>query len=344
MGVIVREAPEESPQQDRPAGLLTSTLLVLGAVAVLAGTGTSLTGVPAGTAEIEPLADAPAAESGRWLPTGAINARFLSPRWIGNAYLIESDAGTMILRPDGSTMESGLHGLEDVRGASTHGPATIVFGRGVDGPTLWTVNRTGEWDSVQLPWQGSVQAVATVDGDVVVLGTDHDREWISGRHPWPDDGIWDEWVVRPIDPPGTVVRSVDGGFVARSLTADEYLISEDGNEWLPFATLLIHPVGEVAAVESGTRPTLRLVGDDRVITPPEWPVSALWRIDDRIWIQTPRAAWWSDDGWRWNRLPFDQASGFVGGLYILLPFSDRAMIVGPTEMGRRDLYTWFLGD
>lgn len=325
--------------------MVASGLVVLAAIAVLAGTGTSLTGEPAGTAMIEPLADAPAADSGRWLPTGAVKARFLSPRWIGNAYLIQSDAGPMILRPDGSTMAPELHGLEDVRGASTHGPATIVFGRAVDGPTLWTANRTGDWDSVLLPWEGSVQAVATVGGDVVVLGTDRDREWISGRHPWPEDGVWDEWVVQPINPPGTGVISVDGGFVARSLIADdEFLFSEDGDEWLPFATYLAYPVGEVAAVEASSTSTLRFAGDDRVITPPEWPVSALWRVDDRIWIQTPRAAWWSDDGWRWNRLPFDQASGYVGGLSVLLPFSDRAMIVGPTEMGRRDLYTWFVGD
>ena len=98
-------------------------------------------------------------------------------------------------------------------------------------------------------------------------------------------------------------------------------------------------------VEGPTGLRLRLPGDTRIVTPPEWPVSGLWRSNGRIWIQTPSAAWWSRDGQRWNELPFDEEAGYPGGLPVLLPFADRAIVaVGPTDLARRDLFTWHVGD
>lgn len=260
--------------------------------------------------------------------------------------MIQLGGNIALLSADGSTRRPELPGMRQFRGVVTAGEMVVAYGHADSGPALWTTSdAAGPWVRHDLPWDGSVQAVSLVDRFVVVLGT-AGNDWVRTSSGWPLPSDESGWQLAPIKPPGTVVFSVADGFVARSLTEDEYLHSTHGTRWAPYAQVIIHPVGEVAALVQGpTGLGLRLSGDSRTVTPPEWPVSALWRNNGRIWIQTPSAAWWSSDGQRWNELPFDAESGYPGGLPLLLPFADRAIVaVGPTDLARRDLFTWHVGD
>jgi hypothetical protein len=153
--------------------------------------------------------------------------------------------------------------------------------------------------------------------------------------------------VEEIDGPDSVLVSTGDGHVGRERLGDgpiQYIHSTDGITWTP-ADVIVNNAGEVAAfvlVDEIT--TFRIPGEERVIRPPGLPASALWRVQDRIWVETPTAAWWSEDGSRWTPLPIDRAHGIEGAAPILLPFPDRAMLsVGGTQGVPRETYVWILG-
>lgn len=344
MSVIVGEQPQgTTPKGSRPRPILI-VLITLAAAVVLARAGPTAT-TPETDGEIQPPVSTPELPRG-WTASGSITARFLTPARAGDAMMIQLGGDIALLSADGSTRRPELPGMRQFRGVVTADDMVVAYGHTDTGPTLWTTTDVaGTWERHDMPWDGSVQAVSLVDRRVVVLGT-AGADWVRTSAAWPPPSDESDWRLEPIEPPGTVVFSVADGFVARSLIEDEYLHSADGTRWASYAQVIIHPVGEVAALVQGpTGLGLRLSGDDRILTPPEWPVSALWRNNGRIWIQTPSAAWWSRDGQRWNELPFEMDEGYPGGLPLLLPFADRAIVaVGPTDLARRDLFTWHVGD
>lgn len=344
MSVIVGEQPQDTtPKGRRPITILI-VLVTLSAAVVLARAGPTST-TPESDGEIQPPVSTPQLPPG-WMATGSITARFLTPAQAGEDMMIQLGGTIALLSADGSTRRPELPGMRQFRGVITADDMVVAYGHTDTGPALWTpTGAASPWQRLDMPWDGSVQAVSLVDSRVVVLGT-AGEDWVRTSARWPPSSDEAAWRVTPIQPPGTVVYSVADGFVARSLTADEYLHSADGATWASYSQVIIHPVGEVAALVEGTTGfDLRLSGDSRTVTPPEWPVSALWRNNGRIWIQTPSAAWWSRDGQRWNELPFGTEDGYPGGLPLLLPFVDRAIVaVGPTDLARRDLFTWHVGD
>lgn len=344
MSVIVGEQPQGTTPTGRRRAPILIVLVGLTAAVVLARAAPTST-TPESEGEIRPPVSTPQLPQG-WIPSGSITARFITPARAGEALMIQNGMNITLLSADGSTRRPELPGMRQFRGVVTADDRVVAYGDSDTGPALWIAADPGvPWRRVDLPWDGSVQAVSLVDRRVVALGT-VGSAWVRTGAAWPPPSDESEWRVAPIDPPGTVVFPVADGFVARSLEEAEWLHSTDGTRWASYAEVITHPVGEVAAVVEGpTGLKLRLPGDPRTVTPPEWPVSGLWRIGGRIWIQTPSAAWWSRDGRRWNELPFDEESGFPGGLPMLLPFADRAIIaLNGTELGRRDLFTWHVGD
>lgn len=342
MSVIVGQQPEATtPTGRRPIPILI-VLIALTAAAVLTRAGPSAT--PKGEGDMTPVSS-PALPRG-WAASGSITARFLGPEQAGEAMMIQMEGQIALLSADGSIRRPKLPGIQQFRGVVTAEDMVVAYGNSDTGPALWVAAVAGgPWQRLDMPWDGSVQAVSLVDRRVMVLGTDSSG-WLRAISAWPPPSDDSEWRLARIDPPGTVVYPVADGFVARSLDRAGWLHSRDGSLWASYATAIAHPVGELAAVVEGpTGLELRIPGDTRTVTPPEWPVSGLWRNNGRIWIQTPSAAWWSSDGRRWHELPFDEESGFPGGRPVLLPFADRAIIaVGPTDFGRRDLFTWHVGD
>jgi len=343
MSVIVGEQPQDTaPKGSGPMRILF-VLITVSAAVVLARAGPTST-TPEAQGEIQPPVSTPQLPQ-EWIASGSITARFITPARAGDALMIHTGLDVILLSADGSTRRPELPGMRQFRGVATADDMVVAYGRSDSGPALWiTTDVHLPWQRIDMPWDGSVQGVSLVDRRIVVLAT-VGSEWMQTTAAWPppDDS---EWSLTQINPPGPVVYLVAGGFISRSLDWDEWLHSTDGSRWVSFADSALHPSGEVAGVVHGaTGLEIRLAGDPRIVTPPEWPVSALWRINGRIWIQTPSAAWWSRDGQRWNELPFDTESGYPGGLPVLLPFSDRAIIaLNGDQFGRRDLFTWHVGD
>lgn len=344
MSVIVGEPPQGTSERGRRPIPILVVLIALSAAVVLARAGPTAT-TPGTETEIQPPVSTPRLPPG-WTAGGSITARFLTPAQAGDDMMIQMGGALALLSADGTTRRPDLPGLRQFRGIVSADDIVVAYGHTDAGPALWSATVADHpWQRLDMPWDGSVQAVSLVDRRIVVLGT-AGSDWVRTSAPWPPPSDGSGWRVTTIDPPGTVVYPVADGFVARSLTLPEWLHSTDGVRWSSYAEVMMHPIGEVAAVVSGPSGLrLRLAGDARTVSPPEWPVSALWRNSGRIWIQTPSAAWWSVDGQRWNELPFDEESGYPGGLPLLLPFSDRAIVaVGPTDLARRDLFTWHVGD
>ncbi len=285
-------------------------------------------------------------DSGRWIPWSQSTVLAFDATRLGDRYLIPVAGTIESLGADGVTRSEVLPGVEFVRGVSSDGEHAVAFGMDERGPALWLTAGEDVWTRVRLPWQGTVQAAAISDGAVTLIGVDDTRarrivaKW-SGT-------AGTGWRVLESGAPDAALLPVEGGFVARGRIADgpvQYLISRDGLTWEPFATRIVNTVGEVAAiVETGSGDVVQIPGDDRLIRPPEWPIAALWRVGDRIWIQTPTAAWWSTDGTRWTRLALDRRHGIRAGAPVLLPFTDRAAVsVGGTVGSPQDIYMWILG-
>lgn len=344
MNVIVGEQPQGTAPKGRQPIPILIVLVTLTAAVVLARAGPTAS-TPQTEGEIQPPVSTPQLPQ-EWMATGSITARFITPARAGDALMIQNGLDITLLSPDGSTRRPELPGLRQFRGVVTADDRVVAYGGSDTGPALWIATDIDvPWQRVDMPWDGSVQAVSLADHRIVVLGT-AGSEWVRTSSAWPPPSDGADWPLAPINPPGAGIYPVANGFIARSLDWDEWLHSTDGSRWVSYAEMIAQPIGEIAAFVSGpTGLALQLAGDPRTVTPPEWPVSALWRTNSRIWIQTPTAAWWSRDGQRWNELPFDEESGYPGGLAILLPFSDRAIIaLNGDELGRRDLFTWHVGD
>jgi hypothetical protein len=285
-------------------------------------------------------------DSGRWIPWSRTRVLPFDARRLGELYLVASPGTVWSLDSEGVARSAVLPGVELVRGVSSDGNMAVAFGSDEQGPALWLSYDGIGWLRTRLPWKGSVQAATVADGAVIVIGVDELRArrivatW-SGR---PGGG----WRVLETTAPDAALLAVDGGFVARGRLGNEpvqYLHSTDGLTWEPFASRIVNTAGDVAAiVETAAGDRIRIPGDERLIRPPEWPIAAIWRVEERIWLQTPTAAWWSTDGSRWSRLPLDRRHGIERGSPVILPFEDRvAASVGGTVGSPQDLYMWILG-
>jgi hypothetical protein len=241
----------------------------------------------------------------------------------------------------------GGTGTVDLGGAAariTSAENTLVAHGQVDGwPVLWKSTDGREWHESLLPWEGSVQAVAISSGRLVVLGIDsrRDREIVARSL---DQG----WAVQAADTPDTGLVSTGTGFVGRGRLVDAttgYLYSRDGLTWEPVGPALSLHEGDVASLHyEGGATILRTPGVAGDIRPPATPVSALWRVGERIWVQTPGVVWWSTDGTRWSPLRLDRRHGIGQGAPLLLPFEDRALVsVGGARGAPRQILVWILG-
>jgi hypothetical protein len=298
------------------------------------------------TATTDASSRLPVVDSDRWIPLALSTAPPYDARRLGSYYLFGTPGGVAKIDEEGVTTHSTLAGLRLLRGVASDGETAVAFGLDEHGPSLWTTTDAVSWTPLRLPWQGTVQAVAVVDDGLAVIGIDAvgGRQIAAHSSGTPDA----PWNVQEIDGPDSVLVSTGDGFVGRGRLGDgptQYLHSSDGVAWTPFADIIVNNVGELAAfVFVDGLATLRIPGDERVIRPPGLPVSALWRVEERIWVQTPTAAWWSEDGSRWSPLPIDRAHGIEAGAPVLLPFPDRAMLsVGGTRGVPRETYVWILG-
>lgn len=342
MGVIAAEGAREPTVRARPGVPLAVAVGLLAALAIAVG---SVPSSPIGhPGVVEPLDT-----GGRWVPWTTVDVTAFEAVRFGRIYLLRTQDRLVTLDETGATAVVDLEGMVRLRGVTTDGEQAVAFGADRTGPALWTTVDTGDWSHVPLPWAGAVQTVAIVDGALVALGIDRVQggRQIAATSSGEPGAVW---TIRKVDVPDTAVAAVRGGFVGYGRTVGDdaqYLFSADGAAWTPFARSILRPVGEIAAVvDSAHVRSLRVVGDARLVTPPEWPVAALWKVDDRIWVQTPSAAWWSADGTAWNRIPLDRSHGIEGGIPTMLPFRDRLAVAMDFERMRswsRDVLVWTLG-
>ena len=189
--------------------------------------------------------------------------------------------------------------------------------------------------------------VAIEESEVVAVGIDSSSglRWVSARTEW---GLTGEWDTETIGVPGTAIIPTGSDFVARGrIDGDEpgYLRSSNGNAWEPLAPMVLSEMGEVAEVTSDDDGLgLRLLDDDRILRPPDWPVRAVWNRGERIWIQTSSAAWWTTDGIEWTELPMDRDHGLPLGSPTILPFDDRVVaLVAANPSSQQTIHVWYLG-
>lgn len=347
MGVIVGGIDPDPVAPGR--GSRSFTIFVVAGAAALAlmlGTYAGAPSSPQGETAAS-LDHALVTDSGRWLPVSRSSVAPFDGHRLGSAYVVATVDGIASIDAHGTTTLTSLPGAELLQGLTSDGETAIAFGTDERGPALWTSVDAREWTRIRLPWPGTVQAVAMGDAGLVVLGIDRSTgHRVTAR----SSGLpGAPWRIEETDGPDSVLISTGAEIIGRGRLDPDgqvgYLRTSDGVDWRPFAEVIVNNVGEVAAItdEDGVA-GLRIPGEARFIRPPEWPVSALWRVQDRIWVQTPTAAWWSRDGARWSRMPLDRAHGIEHGSPILLPFPDRALVsVGGARGAPRDLYMWILG-
>jgi len=346
MSVIVGGADPDTPPAGTPLPGRSRTGWTVLAVAAAALTVFGLVLLPSSpvgnlSADPDHFADASAIDTGRWIPIGESRQDAFNARRLGDRYFAVVGGNLAWIASDGST------GTVDLGGGAariTSAEDTVVAHGSMDGrPALWTSTDGRTWLPTQLPWEGSVQAVAIGSDRLVVLGVDtrRDREIIARSL---DKG----WAVQAADIPDTGLVSTGTGFVGRGRLADGttgYLYSRDGLNWEQVGPALSLHEGDVASLhyeDGGT--ILRTPGVAGDIRAPATPVSALWRVGDRIWLQTPGVVWWSTDGTRWSPLRLDRRHGISQGAPLLLPFEDRALVsVGGARGVPRQIFTWILG-
>lgn len=289
------------------------------------------------------LGEAVASDSGRWIPVGtSLHAPF-DARRVGGRYVWVVDGGIASIGASGESTAVSFPASDHVRRVTSNGSIAVAHGLDDRGPALWTSTDGLSWEKRRLPWTGWVQEVAIGPEGLVVLGVDalRPREIVARDL---DRG----WAVQATDTPDTGLWSTGDGFVGRGTLDDGsvgYLYSTDGIEWSGIGAHLSLHNGEVASLHyEGGDTVLMIPGSGDEIRPPEVPVVSLWTNDDRFWLQTQTAVWWSSDGSRWRSLPIDRAHGLEGGSPVLLPFSDRAVLsVGGARGEPRDVYVWILG-
>ncbi len=259
---------------------------------------------------------------------------------IANAYLYTGDApnismgdGPTVITDDDDVFEVDLPNMEVLFGAIDADGESIAFGRTPAGPALWRSEDNLSWLLEPLPWDGTVRAGALIDGRLVLIGIEnHGPSFHYVRAVEAPKG----WLVLETTRiPDTGLISVPGGFVGRGTATDGsgygYLYSDDGAEWTHAsdrAAAGSRSLGAMPAfvIETDDAPLLTLPGDDRVFTPPAWPISGLWLENATIWIQTPDSAWSSIDGVDWQEYPINSETGIGGGYSVLLPVGDVARV------------------
>lgn len=247
---------------------------------------------------------------------------------IADAYLFMGERPT-IISDDDQVLEVALPGVEHLFGAFTADGESIAFGRSSDGPAIWRSPDTASWTLERLPWDGTVRAGAEIDGRLVLLGIR--RDGASFHFVTAIEAESDWLVMETSQVPDTRLISVPGGFLGRGNATDGsgfgYLYSADGLEWTfqsSLAAIGTRSVGQIPSfvVETDDSPMLQLPRDDRILSPPAWPVSGLWIEGDVIWVQTPGAAWSTNDGEVWHEYPINASTGIGGGFSVLLPVGD----------------------
>ena len=340
MSVIV--GGTDSRQQDAPGPRRPSALvaLVVSAVGVLAYVALPSAPGSRGTERVG-FTEAAPVDSGRWLRAGTSTLAAYEPRRLGDHYVVVTESGVTTMDASGTTSEHRFGGDANPQRITSDGRTAVVFGRVGDRLALWTSTDASRWERDDVPWSGSVLAVAIRPGHLTVLGLDGGREVVghleSGR-----------WSVTATDAPDTGLWSTGEGIVGRGRQPDGtigYLYSTDAVTWDPIGQYLSSHIGDVLTLENVAGEIVaRVPGTGMTIRPPDLPIVAYWDVGDRHWLQTQTAVWWSRDGSRWSPLPLDRAHGVMGGSPILLPFSDRALItVGGARGSPRTIYAWILG-
>lgn len=247
---------------------------------------------------------------------------------IAGAYLFVGHVPT-IITDDDAILEIDLPQVEVVFGAISLGNESIAFGRTSTSPAVWRSDDNVQWVSETLPWDGTVRAAAEIDGRLVLIGIA--RNGPAFTYVTATEGPKGWLVVETTEVPDSGLISVPGGFVGRGNATDGsgygYLYSDDGSEWTwqsDRAAAGSRSPGQLPAfvVETEETPLLTLPGDERMFTPPAWPISGLWVEDDRIWAQTPNSAWASIDTIEWQEYPINAETGIDGGYSVLLPVGD----------------------
>ena len=285
--------------------------------------------------------EAPLVDSGRWLRAGSGTLASYDPRRLGDRYLFVTPTGVTTMDSSGTTRAHRFGGDAAPQRITSDGRTAVVHGRIGDRPALWISTDGTRWRRQEVPWSGSVLAVAISPDLLTVLGLAEGHEVVGVLE---DDG----WTVVETDAPDTGLWSTGEGIIGRGRQPDGstgYVYSTDGLAWEPIGVLLSAHIGDVLSLhdEAGTV-VARMPGTDIRIRPPALPIVAYWELENRLWLQTQAAVWWSSDGSRWSPLPVDRAHGVMGGSPILLPFADRALItVGGARGSPRTVYTWILG-
>lgn len=266
---------------------------------------------------------------------------------ISHAYLSMGESPTVITDDD-KVVSVDLPELEVLFGAISAGDESVAFGSTADGPALWRSPDATSWSIERLPWDGTVRAGAQIDGRLVLIGIE--RYGPSFHHVTATE-TESGWQLEESNIPDPALISVPGGFVGRGRATDQtgfgYLFSADGLEWTFGSNRLAaspRSIGQVPSfvIETDRSPRLQLPGDGRILSPPAWPVSGLWKEGEIIWAQTADAAWSTSDGTAWTRYPIDISTGVGDGFAALLPVGDTARLATSAGDGIT-LLRWYPG-
>lgn len=246
---------------------------------------------------------------------------------INDAYLYIGDGPTVITDED-EVLAVDLPELAVLFGAFSAGEESIAFGGTPDGPALWRSTDNLSWELEPLPWNGTVRAGAVIDGRLVLIGIESQGPSFTYVVATESPEGW--LVVDSNRIPDSGLVSVPGGFVGRGTATDGggygYLYSDDAVDWRfqSFRAVSNRSGGHTPAfvIDPENSPLLTLPGDDRLFTPPGWPVSGVSVDGDTIWIQTPGSAWSSTDGIEWTEYPINSTVGVTSGFSVMLPVGD----------------------
>lgn len=343
MSVIVGGSDPDATVLRRPNRPRIVMMVALAAAVALA-----IVVLPSAPSAVPPpttsaFAGATPLDTGRWIPLGtSLHAPF-DARRMGERYLFVVPGGVATIDAEGTTSVAPFPDGEVPNRLTSDGDTAVVHGNDGSGPVVWRSVDGSTWEKIRLPWVGSVQAVA-IQGDVLVVAgidTARDRE-VAAR------SFGRGWAVTETDAPDTGLVSTGTGMIGRGRHPDGtvgYLYSTDGTNWEPAGLQLSLSIGDVITLHQRDGVTVAIEpGETTVIRPPELPIVAFWRLEDRYWLQTPSAVWWSTDARRWSPLALDRARGIERGAPVLLPFSDRALLsVGGARGSARQLFMWILG-
>lgn len=348
MGVIVGETPtRQAPPRPRPGvAMLVAVAAATVAVFVFGSPG----GPPeTGTEESPTLVlDPITVDDGYWRPEATVEVSAFDARRAGGRYVFGAGTDIVSIGPDGTVSTSPLPGIRSLGGVTTAGDRVVAYGTDGTGPAVWLSDGGADptFDRVTVPLDGLLLAASMRGEELTVIGTRSGEQNVRIAARWtPSDG---SWLLEPIDAPHGRISSVAGGFVARGALGpdrDGYFFSPDGTDWAPVGEVVIKHVGDYAAmVGTDEGLVLRVVGDDRTLTPPEWPIVAVWDLGEKVWLQARSTAWWSDDGSVWHPVPLDRAHGLGNGIPIALPFEDGLVAVVERLVNQpRQTFVWESG-